>query len=84
MQISKAMERLYIRGRLLELFRRDDHVSHEQWNGARAFTIAPDDLARMLEEEFGVTVPAERLPDLLTVNWLVDVVHELAGDELVM
>lgn len=40
--------------------------------------------AQLIEAEFGVALPASALPDLLTVNWLVDVVHELTSEQMVM
>ena len=78
------MERLWIRGRILTLFARQCEIDEDAWNGEPAFAIDADDLSRLLAAEFGIALPPDRFPELLTVNWLVDVVAELAGSELVM
>jgi len=81
----EGMERLYIRGRILTLFERTCEVEPEGWLGEPAFAIDADDLSHLLASEFGVNLPPERFPELLTVNWLVDVVAELThGDDMVM
>lgn len=75
------MERLYIRGRLLELFEEQCDLDSQGWNGEPAFAVGPEELAGLIESEFGVSLSPELLPDVLTVNWLVEVVHELASDD---
>jgi acyl carrier protein len=81
----QTMERLYIRGRILSLFEKSCEIEEDAWQGEPAFSIDADDLSHLLADEFGVTLPPDRFPDLLTVNWLVDVVASLThGDDLVM
>lgn len=80
----QAMERLWIRGRILTLFAGQCEIEEDAWNGEPAFAIDADDLSQLLAAEFGVALSPDRFPELLTVNWLVDVVAELAGDDMVM
>lgn len=84
MHPTQNMERLYIRGRILTLFERSCEIEEDAWQGEPAFAIDADDLSHLLATEFGVDLPPERFPDLLTVNWLVDVVAELTHDGRVM
>lgn len=78
------MERLYIRGRILTLFEGNCEIEENAWEGEPAFAIDADDLSLLLASEFGVTLPPDRIPELLTVNWLVDLVAELTSDAAVM
>lgn len=79
------MERLEIRGRILNLFEGNCEIEENAWEGEPAFAINAEDLSHLLENEFGVRLPPDPIPELMTVNWLVDVVAELAcSDELVM
>jgi len=79
------MERLEIRGRILTLFAGNCEIEEEAWQGAPAFAIDADDLSHLLASEFGVMLPPERFPELLTVNWLVEVVASLTrNDDVVM
>ncbi|HEY0373005.1 MAG TPA: hypothetical protein VGD79_13450 [Thermoanaerobaculia bacterium] len=71
------MERLWIRGRILTLFAGNCDIEEDAWDGEPAYAIEADELTEMLAHEFGVTLAPDRLPELLTVNWLVDVVAEL-------
>jgi hypothetical protein len=85
LHLAQCMERLYIRGRILTLFERNCEIETEGWLGEPAFAIDADDLSHLLASEFGVDLPPERFPELLTVNWLVEVVAELThGDDVVM
>lgn len=74
------MERLYIRGRILELLRENCEVQPAALAGEPAFATDADELARLVEGEFAIVLPPEILPEVLSVNWLVDVVHELLLD----
>jgi hypothetical protein len=75
------VERLYIRGRILSLFQRSCEIEEDAWLGEPAFAIDADDLSHLLASEFGVTLPPDRFPELLSVSWLVDVVASLTHDD---
>lgn len=69
------MERLYIRGRLLTLL--NQHSEDDEHDGIPAYSICGDDLVELVESEFGVTFPDNTVPEVMTVDWLVDMVEEL-------
>lgn len=79
------MERLEIRGRLLQLFEEEGFSQPDLWNGSPTFAVDPDALSELLANEFGVILPPTEVPELLTVTWLVDLVERQSdGDTLVM
>lgn len=69
------MERLYIRGRLLTLL--NQHSQDDEHEGIPAYSIGGDALVDLVENEFGVTFPESSVPEIMTVDWLVDMVEEL-------
>lgn len=71
------MERLYIRGRLLTLL--DQHSQDDEHEGIPAYAIGGDDLVELVENEFGVIFPEFSVPEIMTVDWLVDMVEELTA-----
>ena len=79
------MERLAIRGRLLQLFEEQGYTRPDLWNGTPTFAVDPDALSNILADEFGVVLPPTQIPELLTVNWLVDLVQQQSdGNTMVM
>lgn len=73
------MERLYIRGRLLTLL--DQHSQNDEHDGIPAYSMGGDDLVELVENEFGVVFPGDAVPEIMTVDWLVDIVEELTSTQ---